>query len=286
MVPSGLILSTTLHITTDVVAMPLLWVLPLAAYLLSFTVAFAASRRLAGAILRIAAFILLLACFGVFMDRGRLLLFFGPLAIVNLFTLSVVLHSRLYELRPAEQQLTLFYLAISVGGALGGMFCALIAPMIFNWTYEHLLLLIAAGYLMQSPSIRPLRQPLGWRKSSARRNDCWELSPSLCLRSSVRGLRPAGFGEAEPLAALGILAVGDLRDRQPAASDRYIAACCLRRGAGESCELYGQPGQHDPQFLRGSTRSARRIQLRADARSRDDAFTASRTSASPEREPD
>ena len=148
MVPSGLILSTTLHITTDVVAMPLLWVLPLAAYLLSFTVAFAASRRLAGAILRIAPFILLLACFGVFMDRGRLLLFFGPVAIVNLFTLSVVLHSRLYELRPPKQQLTLFYLAMSVGGALGGLFCALIAPLIFNWTYEHLLLLIAAGYLM------------------------------------------------------------------------------------------------------------------------------------------
>ena len=151
-VPSGLILSTTLHITTDVAAMPLLWVLPLSAYLLSFTVAFASKRRVANSIVQLAPLVLLLACFGIFINTSLLVLVFGAVAILNLFTVSVALHSRLFESRPPPRQLTLFYLVMSVGGALGGVFCALIAPLIFNWTYEHLLLLVAAAWLMRTGS--------------------------------------------------------------------------------------------------------------------------------------
>jgi len=107
-VPSGLILSTTLHITTDLVAMPLLWVVPLGVYLLSFSVAFATNRRPANAVIRLAPLILLLACFGVFIDFSWLVLAFGAVAIINLFTVSVALHSRLFELRPPAQNLTSF----------------------------------------------------------------------------------------------------------------------------------------------------------------------------------
>jgi hypothetical protein len=150
-VPSGLILSTTLHITTDIAAMPLLWVLPLGAYLLSFTVAFAANRRIANSMIRLAPLVLILACFGVFFRTSSLLLVlaFGGVAILNLFAVSVALHSRLFESRPPARQLTLFYLALALGGALGGLFCALIAPLIFNWTYEHLILLVAAAWLFR-----------------------------------------------------------------------------------------------------------------------------------------
>jgi SAM-dependent methyltransferase len=151
-VPSGLILSTTLHITTDIIAMPLLWVLPLGAYLLSFTVAFAARRTVAKWISRIAPLILLFGCFATFMDNEWQPLLVCGVAILTLFTISVALHSRLFESRPPAQHLTLFYLAMSVGGALGGAFCALVAPLIFDWTYEHLLLLIAAAWLMDSRS--------------------------------------------------------------------------------------------------------------------------------------
>ena len=147
-VPSGLILSTTLHITTDLVAMPLLWVLPLGAYLLSFTVAFASNRAPADAIIRLAPLVLLLSCIGIFAGEGLLALVFCAVAIVNLFTVSVALHSRLFDSRPAAQHLTLFYLMMSVGGVLGGIFCALVAPMVFDWTYEHLILLIAAAGLL------------------------------------------------------------------------------------------------------------------------------------------
>ena len=151
-VPSGLILSTTLHITTDILAMPLLWVLPLGAYLLSFTLAFAARRGPANAVIRLAPLVLLFAVFAIFMEQTWLALLFCGVSILNLFTVSVALHSRLFESRPPPGQLTLFYLVMSVGGALGGLFCALIAPLIFDWTYEHLLLLAAAAWLMPSRS--------------------------------------------------------------------------------------------------------------------------------------
>ena len=151
-VPSGLILSTTLHITTDIVAMPLLWVLPLAAYLLSFTVAFAARRSSARLISGIAPFILLMTAFSLFFSSGWLALLSVLVSILNLFTASVALHNRLFETRPSARNLSLFYLALSFGGALGGLFCALVAPMIFDWTYEYLVLLVAAAGLMHSRS--------------------------------------------------------------------------------------------------------------------------------------
>jgi hypothetical protein len=152
-VPSGLILSTTLHLTTDIGAMPLLWVLPLGVYLLSFTVAFASKRGAANMISRIAPLILLFAACGLFVEVKSFALLFGAVAILNLFTVSVALHSQLFDRRPDPQHLTLFYLMLSVGGVIGGIFCALVAPMVFDWTYEHVILLVAAAALMTTPSL-------------------------------------------------------------------------------------------------------------------------------------
>lgn len=145
-IPSGLILSTTLYLTTDIVAMPLLWVVPLAAYLLSFVVAFAEKRSLARLINAICPLTMIISAMGaaIFTSMGAAMLVF--IIIMNLFCVSVVLHSRLYELRPEPEQLTAFYLALSVGGVLGGIFCALIAPLLFNWTFEHWILLAAAAF--------------------------------------------------------------------------------------------------------------------------------------------
>ncbi len=151
-VPSGLILSTTLHITTDIIAMPLLWVLPLGAYLLSFTLAFAARRGPADVVIRLAPLILLLASFAIFMEHSWLAVVFCGVSIVNLFSVSVALHSRLFDTRPPARHLTFFYLMMSVGGVLGGVFGALVAPLIFDWTHEHLLLLAAAAWLMRNRS--------------------------------------------------------------------------------------------------------------------------------------
>jgi hypothetical protein len=153
-VPSGLMLSTTLHLTTDVAPMPLLWVIPLGFYLLSFSIAFAERRRGAEICRSAAPFLLILAASSIFVVTGELLPAVVLVAIAAMFLIACSLHSRLFDERPEPSQLTLFYLALSVGGVLGGIFCALLAPLLFDWTYEHPLLLLAAAWLLGS------RQPL------------------------------------------------------------------------------------------------------------------------------
>jgi hypothetical protein len=147
-VPSGLMLSTTTHLTTDIMAMPLMWALPLGLYLLSFSIAFS-DRTLVSEIFTLMAPALLLAAGGMTMlssGTGGLMIALSSLGM--LFVVATTLHARLYRLRPANEHLTLFYLIMAVGGALGGLFCALIAPLIFDWVYEHPLLVLAAAALV------------------------------------------------------------------------------------------------------------------------------------------
>jgi hypothetical protein len=146
-VPSGLMLSTTTHLTTDIVAMPLLWVIPLALYLLSFSAAFATNRTIADAVTRVAPLlILVLGGFALLDDHQRPLLRAG-LSLLLLFAVAVALHTQMYRLRPAVDRLTGFYLAMSVGGVIGGLLSALLAPILFDWIYEHPLLIVAAALL-------------------------------------------------------------------------------------------------------------------------------------------
>ncbi|RST32142.1 hypothetical protein HMF7854_05675 [Sphingomonas ginkgonis] len=149
-IPSGLILSTTLHLTTDIVAMPLIWVVPLGLYLLSFVAAFAPDRRAAALIGRITPFALLIAGIAAFLPSTMPAITgaFALATLLALFTVSVSLHGQLFDERPAAEHLTRFYLAMSAGGVLGGLFCALLAPLLFDWTYEHPILLFAAACLL------------------------------------------------------------------------------------------------------------------------------------------
>ena len=148
LVPSGLMLATSTYITTDVVAMPLLWVLPLGLYLLSFSIAFAVRRGPADVLTRIAPMTILLFG-GVMMGGYQAVPWVNLLvALLLLFMASVALHTALYRLRPSPERLTGFYLAMAAGGALGGVFAALVAPVVFDWTYEFPLLVLAAGALV------------------------------------------------------------------------------------------------------------------------------------------
>lgn len=147
-VPSGLMLSTTTHLTTDIFAMPLLWVIPLGLYLLSFVVAFSDRRAIAWVITLSAPLIMLLAGGMAMVSRNSGTLTMVAATVALLFSVSVALHGRLYDLRPSASRLTLFYLVMSAGGALGGLFTALIAPVTFDWVWEHPLLVIAAAMLM------------------------------------------------------------------------------------------------------------------------------------------
>ncbi|MCW3838009.1 spermidine synthase [Sphingomonas canadensis] len=147
-VPSGLMLATTTFLTTDIVAVPLLWVVPLGLYLLSFSLAFRESALLDEILAKFTPVVLLL--FGATLIAGHqdYAYFNALIGVVLLFLVSVACHSRMYQLRPAPDRLTGFYLAMSVGGALGGVFSGLIAPIVFDWTYEYPLLILAAGALV------------------------------------------------------------------------------------------------------------------------------------------
>ncbi len=151
-VPSGLLLSVTNNITTDIAAMPLMWAPPLLAYLLSFVVAFAPPKWLpASAITRLSPiFVLGLALMGVFASQ------LGPTASISFqvflfFMVALGCHSRLATARPAADRLTQFYLLMSLGGALGGAAVALVAPVVFNWVFEHPILIALSALLLAFP---------------------------------------------------------------------------------------------------------------------------------------
>lgn len=152
-IPSGLLLSTTTHITTDVMAMPLLWVIPLALYLATFIIAFAPSaaalRRATGA--AAPAFVYLAGAVIMIGSASQLGNFASQLALF--FVAALGLHGALAERQPPASQLTEFYLWMSIGGVLGGLFCALVAPMAFDWTYEHPLLIVAALALLPARTV-------------------------------------------------------------------------------------------------------------------------------------
>ncbi len=158
-VPSGLMLSTTTHLTTDIVAMPLLWALPLGLYLLSFVIAFANARGVTAFMTQVAPLVILIAGGLAFADGSHRPLFSATLGLSLLFFVAVTLHGELYRLRPGADRLTGFYLTMSVGGVLGGAFCAIVAPVIFDWAYEHPLLTVAAALLLpQRPYLRWLER--------------------------------------------------------------------------------------------------------------------------------
>jgi len=159
-VPSGLMLSTTTHLTTDIFAMPMLWVIPLGVYLLSFSLAFAENRAPARIVSRAAPYVLLFAGAMAMVSQsiGGIGLLLG--AVTLLFVVAVALHARMYETRPEPARLTLFYLVMSAGGALGGLFTALIAPLLFDWVWEHPLLVFAAAALVPVGGLMAWQQRL------------------------------------------------------------------------------------------------------------------------------
>ena len=158
-IPSGLMLSTTTHITTDIMAMPLLWVIPLAAYLISFILAFSPAgethRRIAVFLAPIA---LLVAGGAGFLSLGTAATFYGLASILLLLIVATALHGSLAADRPPASSLTEFYLWMAAGGVVGGLFPALIAPQIFDWTYEHPILLLCAALLLPA---KPLTRGIG-----------------------------------------------------------------------------------------------------------------------------
>ena len=142
-VPSAMSLGATLHISTDVASAPMLWVIPLALYLLTFVLAFMkGSHKLEGATLLIHPVALALMVASYF--NSETWIASASLILTGFFFSALICHLALARSRPSADRLTEFYLCVSVGGVLGGAFAAFAAPLIFNNVYEFPLAMAAA----------------------------------------------------------------------------------------------------------------------------------------------
>ncbi len=148
-VGSSLLLSVTTQITTDLAPTPLLWVVPLALFLLTFILAFSWTERLHRRWLVAAVVVVLSASVGLLVARGR-----PPfqitlsISLATLFFGALLCHRDLAASRPRTTHLTAFYLWISFGGALGGTLNGLVAPLLFDSVAEHPLTLMALALLL------------------------------------------------------------------------------------------------------------------------------------------
>jgi hypothetical protein len=161
--PSSLMLCVTTKISTDVGSFPLVWVIPLALYLLTFVLVFAARTPLTADRLRLAFPAALAALIYFSLFTGGSVVEFGVL-VVAFFVASLLAHRLLYDARPGRQHLTLFYVTMSVGGALGGLFNSIIAPIAFDRLTEFMVTVGLFALLLVRPQAQatvPRRIALG-----------------------------------------------------------------------------------------------------------------------------
>lgn len=160
--PSSLVLGITSHITTDIAAVPLIWIIPLALYLLTFILAFRKGRKWISTDFSYAAIGFFI--FNLFVFRFRiqnpawLIIFFN---ISVLFFVCLIFHFKLAEDRPPPRYLTSYFLWISVGGMLGGIFNGLAAPLIFSTHAEYpIVLAFSVFFIPLSSEKRTYREKL------------------------------------------------------------------------------------------------------------------------------
>jgi spermidine synthase len=149
---SVMLLAATSHMTQNIASVPFLWVVPLTLYLLTFVIAFE-GRGGRGwyeqAWFGLPTLLLLVAmAWGLSAQRGVLDVSIAiPLYSLGMFAACLFCHGELAQRKPAPRYLTQFYLMLSLGGALGGLFVGLVAPRVFPTYYELPLALFALAAL-------------------------------------------------------------------------------------------------------------------------------------------
>lgn len=162
-VPSSLMLGVTTFLSTDVAAIPLFWVIPLSLYLLSFIIVFArvpAWVHTQAVVLFPFAITALIVMNFADIDVPKWASFL--LHLVNFFLCCMVCHGEIARTRPATKYLTGFYLWVSVGGMLGGVFNSLIAPVVFTTVFEYPLILVLGAILLPVRNKKNIRTSRRW----------------------------------------------------------------------------------------------------------------------------
>lgn len=163
-VPSSLMLSVTTHLTTEIASFPPLWAIPLALYLLTFVLVFARKPPVPhrGMVYALPPLTLLLAVLTLCQMREPLWLV-GLVHLLNMFVAAMVCHGELVGNRPSYRHLTEFYLWMSAGSMLGGLFNALGAPLLFNSFAEYPIALALACVLLPK-TVSEQKNPVRWHE--------------------------------------------------------------------------------------------------------------------------
>jgi hypothetical protein len=159
-VPAGLLVAVTAHISTDIGAVPLLWVVPLALYLATFVIVFQARPIIPHRLVLVAQpFFLVALVATLVLPVAHHILMQIAINLAAFFVIALASHGELAKRRPPAEHLTAFYLWMSAGGMIGGLCAALIAPLVFNWIAEYPLLIVLAALCRPGLSF-----PLGRRE--------------------------------------------------------------------------------------------------------------------------
>lgn len=133
---SVMLLAVTNQITQEVASFPFLWILPLTIYLLSFILAFESERWYSRIPYTALLFLASVGFIYTIAHPGMNYLIELGIFAVLMFACFMICHGELYRLRPNPSHLTMFYLMVSIGGAIGGIFVNFVAPVIFNGYWE------------------------------------------------------------------------------------------------------------------------------------------------------
>jgi hypothetical protein len=227
LVPSSLLLGVTTHVTTDLAPIPLLWVVPLALYLLSFVLAFSRPSPLYRHLAARALPFLIMVIVPVLM-AGLVQPFWMLIHLATFFAAAMVCHGELARCRPAPSELSSFYLTIALGGALGGSFNALVAPLVFNRQVEYHLALAASCLVLAFRDDAETRQVCSARSLVL---PCVIGTLAAALFANAGGLADSALGVVVTIIVSGLtLQVAATHWREPARFAATVAVLFLASG--------------------------------------------------------
>jgi hypothetical protein len=200
-IPSSWLMGVTTYLTTDLAPIPLFWTIPLALYLLSFIAAFA--RQGEGIVRRASrVFPYVVVPLLLVMSAGFVHLFWIPLHLLAFLCGSLACHGSLARSRPAARHATVFYVIMAAGGFLGGIFNALVAPLVFSRVVEYPLAVTLA--CLVAPNLGSVQVGRGLK--------AWlsDLSlPLIVLLTAILVTNQAGLADS-PLGILAVIAAAGL----------------------------------------------------------------------------
>jgi hypothetical protein len=211
-IPSSLLLSVTNYLTSNIAPCPLFWVIPLGLYLLTFVIVFSPWRLVnLKWLLQLQAILLVILATVFYWAKVEFSFnFMFPLHLVTFFVTALMCHQILADGRPKTERLTEFYLCLSIGGALGGLFNALIAPAIFNALYEY------PAVLALSSLVRTTQEDGGekrnWRYGAAVYAVCLALVVGMLVWSETWTAGWLSYQSIVILIPLAFVALGVSRD--------------------------------------------------------------------------